>query len=99
MIPFAEAANAKFFYSSKWNIVTLGTDNEPFYFYLTKGKHDITLEATLGDYGYAINVVQDVINDLNRLYREIIRKTTVNPDPNVDYRLDVEIPGLLDDFT
>lgn len=99
VIPFAEAANAKFFYSSKWNIVTLGTDNEPFYFYLTKGKHDITLEATLGDYGYAINVVQDVINDLNRLYREIIRKTTVNPDPNVDYRLDVEIPGLLDDFT
>lgn len=97
-IPFAEAANARFFYNSKWNIVTLGSEDEPFYFYLTKGTHFISLEATLGDYGYSISLVQDVINDLNRIYREIIKKTTVNPDPNTDYRLDEDIPNLLEDF-
>lgn len=97
-IPFAEAANSKFFYSSKWNIVTLGNETEPFLFYLTKGKHFISMEATLGDYGYSISQVQEVINDLNRLYRGIIQKTTVNPDPSVDYFLTDHLPDMLPTF-
>lgn len=97
-IPFAEAQNAKFTYSSDWNVVTLGTDNEPFYFYLTKGKHTITLEATLGDYGSQINRVQNIIDELTAMYRQIISKTGINPDKYIDYDLPNKIPHLIETF-
>ncbi len=83
--PFAEAQNCKFVYNSDWSIVTLGTDKEAFLFYLTKGKHTITLECTLGDYATQISRVQYVIDDLNKLYRRIIQKTGINPDPYINY--------------
>lgn len=97
-VPFQEAANSKFAYNSDWNIVTLGTEEEPFLFYLTKGKHTITMESTLGDYGSLINQVQEVINDLNSLYRSIIQKTTISPDPYQDYFLTEHLPHMLPTF-
>ncbi len=97
-VPFAEAENAKFIYSSDFNIVTLGKEKEPFYFYFTKGKHQITLEATLGDYGAQIARVQNVIDELNDIYRRIIAKTGVSPDKYVDYQLTTKIPDLIDTF-
>lgn len=98
VVPFAEAENAKFIYSSDFNIVTLGSDTEPFYFYFTKGKHDITLEATLGEFGAQIARVQNVIDNLNDIYRRIIAKTGVSPDKYVDYQLTTKIPDLIDTF-
>ncbi|MDY0063770.1 MAG: extracellular solute-binding protein [Bacilli bacterium] len=97
-VPFAEAQNAKFVYSSDWSMVTLGSEEEPYYFYLTAGKHTLTLEATLGDYGAQISRVQNVIDDLNLMYREIISKTGINPDEFVDYRLTEQIPNLIATF-
>lgn len=97
-IPFAEAQNAKFTYASDWNIVTLGTEDEPFYFYLEEGTHTITLEVTLGDYGSQINRIQQVIDELNRMYRAIIAKIGVNPDKYIDYRLTDNIPELIPTF-
>lgn len=85
-VPFSEAMNCKFVYSSDWNIVTLGNqDGEAYYFYLSEGNHTISLEVTLGDYATQINRVQGVIDDLNALYRKIIQKTGINPDPYMDY--------------
>ena len=97
-IPFAEAKNAKFIYTSDFNMVTLGTEDIPFYFYLTEGTHQITLEATLGDYGAQIARVQNVIDDLNDMYRQIIAKTGISPDKYVDYQLTTKIPNLLSTF-
>lgn len=97
-IPFAEAQNCKFTYSSDWNIVTLGTENEPFYFYLTKGTHKITMEATLGEYGGQINQVQKIIDDLTAMYREIIKYTGISPDKYIDYDLEGKIPNLISTF-
>ena len=85
-VPFAEAQNCKFVYGSKYSMVTLGSDKDnPYYFYLTAGTHDITLECTLGDYASEINRVQNVIDTLNGLYREIIKRTGISPDPFIDY--------------
>lgn len=85
-VPFAEAMNCKFVYSSDWNIVTLGNeDGDSFYFYLSEGTHTISFEVTLGDYASQISRVQGVIDELNGLYRKIIQKTGINPDPNMDY--------------
>lgn len=101
-IPFMEANSARFSYSSDYRIVTLGSENEPFAFYLEGGKiNTITLEATLGDYAEPISVVQDVINNLNHLYLQIIAITTVNPDPNQNYHLygaDARVANVLETF-
>ena len=84
-VPFAEAMNCKFVYDSNWSIVTLGNDQEGYFFYLEKGEHTITLECTLGDYATQIARVQAVIDDLNGVYRKIIQKTGISPDPYMDY--------------
>lgn len=97
-VPFEEAANSKFAYSANWNVVTLGSETEPFYFYLEAGLNRITMEVTLGDYGSSISRVQDTIDDLNALYRAIIQRTGINPDPYQDYFLTTQIPHMLDTF-
>ena len=85
-VPFAEAMNCKFVYGSDWSIVTLGgQDNEEYYFYLEKGTHTLTLECTLGDYATQIARIQAVIDELNKLYRKIIQRTGISPDPYMDY--------------
>ena len=85
-VPFAEAQNCKFVYGSDYSIVTLGSSKDnPYYFYLTAGTHELTMECTLGDYASEINRVQDVIDTLNGLYREIIKRTGISPDPFIDY--------------
>ena len=84
-VPFAEAMNCKFVYDSNWSIVTLGDDQEGYFFYLEKGEHTITLECTLGDYATQIARIQSVIDDLNGVYRKIIQKTGISPDPYMDY--------------
>lgn len=84
-VPFAEAMNCKFVYGSDWSVVTLGDSEEGYYFYLEKGEHTITLECTLGDYATQIARIQGVIDDLNGVYRKIIQKTGISPDPYMDY--------------
>ena len=106
--PFNEAANCRFYYDSDYSITTLGDkEGNPFYLYLTAGKHVITLQATLGEYGEAISSVQDVVDKLNALYLKIIAITTANPDDYADYnlypygssrcRLDVDMQKIFSD--
>lgn len=86
VVPFAEAMNCKFVYGSDWSIVTLGDkENGNYYFYLDEGEHTFTLECTLGDYAAQIARVQDIIGKLNALYRKIVQRTGIKPDPYMDY--------------
>lgn len=85
-VPFKEAYNCRFYYSSDWEVVTIGGE-EPFLIYLEEGDNTITLEATLGDYGDPISKVQQVIDDLSALYLKIIAITTASPDEYQEYYL------------
>ncbi len=86
--PFKEAANLRFFYNSKYQLVSLGNeDGELYYVYLEPGDHTLSLQASLGDYGSAISRVNNVIDKLNSLYLKIIAITTTNPDKYTDYKL------------
>lgn len=90
---FEELNTTIFAYSSKWQNYTLGNKESSYEFYLTKGKHTITMEVTLGEYSTLIERIQVAIDDLNKLYRDIIKFTTPAPDPNRDYEL-TERTGL-----
>ena len=86
-IPFEELKTTVFSYSNDWQNITLGSSDGPFDFYLTKGKHKIRMEVTLGIYGELVEELESVTQDLSQLYLNIIKYTTVSPDTNRDYGL------------
>lgn len=91
-IPFKEAESIRFNYNSNWQTEKLGTDNKPFKFYLEKGKHTITLEATAGDVADIISTVSKSINELNKINRRIKLITGNKVDKNRDYNFSGLIP-------
>lgn len=94
-IPFAEMENYAFKHSNDWRMQTLGTPDEPYLFYFEQGKtHTLTMEVSLGAYGPLIARIQDAINNLNKLYREILIYTGPEPDPYRDYQLHERIDDL-----
>ena len=97
-VPFEEVNKIPFVYSGDFQIYTLGKD-EPFEFYFEKGTHEISFEVVLGDFNDSIREVTDVINTLNRLYRDIIMITTAQPDRYRDYQLKDRLPNLLTEFS
>jgi ABC-type glycerol-3-phosphate transport system substrate-binding protein len=98
-IPFTEAAALSFPYSSDWQMHVLSSsEEEPYLFYLEKGKHRLRLEVTLGELAPVLRTVESIVLDLNALYRKIISFTGVEPDPYRDYQLSIRIPGLIDEL-
>lgn len=98
-VPFAEMNAVRFPYELKWNIKELGEETgEPFLFYLEKGEHELRLEVTLGDMAPVMHSVQQMVFDLNQIYRKIVMITGVNPDAYRDYEIDKSVPGLIGQF-
>lgn len=92
-IPIDSLKAVGFKYSTDWNYKTLADENnEPFKFYLTKGKHTVRLEATLGEVGDVIHELEDSVYRLNLIYRTILVLTGANPDADRDYEIDVVYP-------
>lgn len=95
-ILFDELKNYSFNESDNFRIQTLGTKDEAFYFMFEEGKnYEIKLETSLGLYGSIISSVEGSIDTLSRLYREIIKYTSPDPDPSRDYLLTSRIPNLV----
>src|SRR5690606_13376327 len=97
-IPFEEMRNYPFVQSDDWRIQTLGTNEEAYLFYLEAGTHEIKMEVSLGIYGQLISELQQAIDNLNTIYREIIMYTGPEPDQYRDYALTTRIPNLLKRF-
>lgn len=85
-------------YSTSWQKFTLNNNSGPLYMYLTKGTHTITLECSLGALSDAVPIVENSINECNRIYRRIIMVTGTNPDLYRDYNLDEKLPDVFDDI-
>ena len=48
-VPFAELDAVEFGYSTRYRMHVLGDQDEPYLFYLSEGRHEITLEVVLGE--------------------------------------------------
>ena len=94
-VPFVEAASCRFGYTDKWDIKYLGSDGTEYEFYLTKGKHTIRFEATLGDMGEQIQKVNESLSNINSCYLEIIKLTGSTPDKNRTYGFSRVMPNVL----
>ena len=87
-IPFAEAANLKFYYATSWKNYLFADENgEPYKFYFEKGKHTISLSATLGETVGNYRNLKAVTENLSDLYLDIAMITSDSPDANRDYEL------------
>lgn len=93
-VPFLEAGNLKFPYGTKWKYSVLG-EGEPYYIWLEKGKHTISLEVTLGEQAQYFSRLSKIVDILGDEYIKIVKITGENPDLNRDYELFNQIP----DFT
>lgn len=94
---FDEMKNVEFSYQVDWYIKVLG-DDTPYLFYLEKGLHTIRMEAVPGIIGEFVSELEEIIFDLNTIYRKMIMVTGVTPDMYRDYQLEKDIPGLLESF-
>ncbi|PWW07453.1 carbohydrate ABC transporter substrate-binding protein (CUT1 family) [Paenibacillus cellulosilyticus] len=96
-VPFEEMEEIPFKYKNGYRMDVLGGD-EPYEFYLTKGKHELRLEDRLGQFAPLIREVETSLLNLNAMYRKILMITSSSPDPFRDYKVEEKIPGLLELF-
>ena len=94
-LPFQEAAALAFPYSSDWQNYTVGGEEDPFLFYLTAGRHTVTLSVSLGEIGEVIGEVDASLTELNRCYRDILMAVGTSPDAYRDYNLDKLLPETI----
>ena len=97
-IPFEECNKLQFPFANTWQSKAFGVNNdgdEPYEFYLTAGKHSITLEVSLGDLGPIVRDVSDTLDVINEAYLNILKLTGTNPDEYRDYDFSRVIPGTI----
>ncbi|MCU6711138.1 extracellular solute-binding protein [Paenibacillus sp. J5C_2022] len=93
-LPFQEAGRIMFKPDNGWKMMEAGDGEEPYWFYLTKGEHRLSLEVTLGDMKPIMSEVESTILELNALYRKVLMITGASPDQYRDYELTKKIPEL-----
>ncbi len=92
--PFSECKTVNFDYAADWMIKTVGGD-EPYKFYFEKGKtYEIKLEGTAGTLAEITLDIDDLVYDLNSLYRSVIMVAGTSVDNYRDYQLDIAIPDF-----
>ena len=95
VVPFDEFNAHAFSYGQSWRLETITDEKgEPYRVYLTKGQHTLRMEVVLGDMATIIAQVQDCVQQLNDIYRQVIYITGVAPDQFRDYQIEASLPEL-----
>jgi len=95
--PCRELSAIPFNYNNKWRLVTLRDSDKQNYmvFPLKRGLNTIRLQATLGDMGAILNVMEESVFRLNGIYRKILVLTGTEPDVYRDYRVEYVYPEVI----
>lgn len=94
-VPFAEAAEVKFYYDSGFQLEYLGNEDGAYYFYLDEGTNYISMTVTQGDLAYAIAQTEISVANFNSLYRKITAVTGSSPDQYRDYAITTSVPDMV----
>ncbi len=103
-VPFEEANTIGFPFGTGYQYKVLGGKDEngksyDYKFYLTAGKHEFSMEVVIGDMAAVSREAEDLVYQLNYIYRKIIIITGTAPDTYRDYELDKKIADLEEMFT
>lgn len=98
-VPFAEANNIGFPFGIGYHYTVLGGSDEngeeiEYKFYLEKGQHTLSMEVVIGEMAEVSRQTEDIVYQLNYIYRKIIMVTGSNPDTYRDYELEIKIADL-----
>jgi ABC-type glycerol-3-phosphate transport system substrate-binding protein len=93
--PCMELAAVPFTYNNKWKLMTLRDEQGDMLFPLKQGHHSFRLQATLGEMGDMLSVMEESVYRLNGIYRKILVLTGTEPDIYRDYRVDVVYPEII----
>lgn len=96
-IPFQEMKGYIFPSTKKWVNHTLGNGN-PYYFYLTEGVHEITLESSTNHVTGIIDQLYYVMDTINQLGLTIKSITGHSNNSQIDWNLLKYLPTLADDL-
>jgi ABC-type glycerol-3-phosphate transport system substrate-binding protein len=95
-VPFEELEVISFQYSNRWEGLTLSDENgDPYEIYLSRGKHTLRLEVTLGSLGNILTQMEDSVYRLNEIYRKILILTGTTPDKYRDYKIAQVYPEVI----
>lgn len=96
-VPFKEAKSVKFAYDTDWQTKSFSdSENNPYYTYLDKGEHSLTLEVDASGQVDYFNRLLSVVSSLGDEYIKIVMITGETPDINRDYQLFEQIPDFND---
>ncbi len=98
-VPFEEMLCYKFVNQDKWRVETLSSEEgTPYQFYLTAGKHTLTMSVVQGAFGDILELVKTPSGHISDLLLRIKMIVGQNPDANYDYELEDKIPTLMDEL-
>ncbi len=98
-VPFEEMNDYAFKYGQNWREDRLEDENgEPYRFYLEEGHHVLRMEVVLGEFSEIVGLVEEAVQQLNSIYRQVIKVTGVDPDTYRSYQLEATLPGLHDEL-
>ncbi len=108
-VPFLEAADLRFYFSTEFQFEALGKnrdnplkpnkERQEYWVYLHEGINRIELCVALGELGDILLDMEEVLLSLNGLYREIVAITGSAPDQYRDYQLFKRVPHLTTTLT
>ncbi len=95
--PFDEMRAVGFGYNWDWRLETLGASKttDPYLFYLTAGEHVLEMRSVVGPADNTVRVVDGVTRAMSDLARQVILLTGSEPDPNMEWDMQKEIPDLV----
>ena len=94
-VPFAEMSSYAFDYAQSWREDVLEDENGDAYrFYLEAGHHTLRMEVVLGEFSEIVGLVEEAVQQLNSIYRQVIKVTGVKPDTYRDYQIEATLPEL-----
>ncbi|MGC8954610.1 MAG: extracellular solute-binding protein [Fervidobacterium sp.] len=96
-VPFKEFGNYKFSYTGySWYDTTLSdSSGEPYYVYLDKGRHLLTLEVTTGVFEDTIVFLKDTVKKLQKIGLDLRKLVGNNLDPNRTWDIEKYMPDAL----
>ncbi|MCI5676581.1 MAG: extracellular solute-binding protein [Clostridia bacterium] len=99
-VPFYEATELRFNYSSDWQSTLLNNGGgQDYEFYFEAGvEYTITLQVGLGSIGDVVRRVEAALDAINSDYLEIIKLTGASPDEYRDYGFSRVMPDTMIDM-
>lgn len=97
--PFAEAKQLRFSYDPSWDYFEMEDGETPYYIWLDKGPHTLSLEVSLGDMAEFYDRLNKMVAELGNMYLKIVMITGETVDTNRDYELFRQIPEFTDTLT